>query len=106
MTDMSLPQEENPGDEASEYRRILLKEVSNHRLFARFTVITSLGLIGVGVAIADYFFAVLGYLLVVLGALRFLNSFYDLQREDKLQKELRRIEKTFESREALQNATI
>ncbi len=65
MTDMSQPQEENPGDEASEYRRILLNEVRNHRLFARFTVITSLGLIGVGVAIA------------------------------KLQKELRRIEKTF-----------
>ncbi len=100
MTDMSLPQAENPEDEASEYRRILLKEVSNHRLFARVTVITSFGLIGLGAALANYSLVTLGYLLVIVGVLRFLNTFYDLQREDKLKREMRRIEKTFGSREA------
>jgi hypothetical protein len=30
-----------------------------------------------------------------VGALRFLNTFYDMQREDKLQAELRRLDQQF-----------
>jgi len=87
-----------PSDsEAREYRKILEEEVSSHKLFSRLTFLTGLGLIVLGFTIGVYVISIatLGYLLVLVGTLRFLNSFYDLQRKDKLQVELDRLENQF-----------
>jgi hypothetical protein len=84
-------------EEAAEYRRVLVDEIANHKMFSRIAIATGFGLILLGVLIGIYLpsLATLGYLLVLVGALRFLNTFYDMQREDKLQVELRRLDQQF-----------
>jgi len=96
-----LAKEDHPGlidDEAGEYRKVLEKEVSSHKLFSKLTFLTGLGLIVLGFAIGAYVMSIatVGYLLVLVGTIRFLNSFYDLQRKDKLQVELDRLKHQFE----------
>src|SRR5438445_12285648 len=88
-------------DEAGEYRKVLEKEVSSHKLFSKLTFLTGLGFIVLGFAIGVYVMSIatLGYLLVLVGTIRFLNSFYDLQRKDKLQVELDRLKHQFERRQ-------
>jgi len=96
-----LAKEDHPveliDDQAGEYRKVLEKEVSSHKLFSKLTFLTGLGLIVLGFAIGAYVMstATLGYLLVLVGTIRFLNSFYDLQRKDKLQDELDRLKHQF-----------
>jgi hypothetical protein len=89
-------------DELGQYREIVEREIRNHRLFSRITLMTGAGLIGLGVLIAFYSpdLISLGYLLLFVGVLRFLNTFYDLQREDHLKKSVRRVEERFGRREA------
>ncbi len=84
-------------NEAREYRKVLEEEVSSHKLFSRLTLLTGLGLIALGFTISIYAISIttLGYLLVLVGTLRFLNSFFDLQRKDKLQVELDQLENQF-----------
>jgi hypothetical protein len=88
-------------DELAQYREIVEGEIRNHRLFSRVTLLTGAGLIGLGAVIATYSpdLISLGYLLLFVGVLRFLNTFYDLQREDHLKKSVRRIEERFGRRE-------
>jgi hypothetical protein len=71
-------------DELAQYREIVEGEIRNHRLFSRITLLTGAGLIVLGTLIAFYSpdLISLGYLLLFAGVLRFLNTFYDLQRED------------------------
>jgi hypothetical protein len=88
-------------DELAQYREIVAGEIRNHRLFSRITLLTGVGLIGLGIviAISSPDLSALGYLLLFVGFLRFLNTFYDLQREDRLKKSVRRIEERFGRRE-------
>ena len=67
--------------EAGEYRKVLEEEVSSHKMFSKLTFLTGLGLIVLGFAIGLYVMSIatLGYLLVLVGTIRFLNSFYDLR---------------------------
>ena len=89
-------------DELAQYREIVEGEIRNHRLFSRVTLLTGAGLIVLGALIAFYSpnLISLGYLLLFVGVLRFLNTFYDLQREDRLKKSVRRIEERFGRNEA------
>lgn len=84
-------------DELAQYREIVEGEIRNHRLFSRITLLTGAGLMGLGavIAINSPDLISLGYLLLFVGVLRFLNTFYDLQREDRLKKSVRRIEERF-----------
>jgi hypothetical protein len=88
-------------DELAQYREIVKVEIRSHRLFSRVTLLTGAGLMGLGAVIAVYSpdLIALGYLLLFVGALRFLNTFYDLQREDRLRRSVRRIEERFGKRE-------
>jgi len=77
---------------------ILEKEVRHHRLFSLIGIITGLGLLGLGLTLAYFlFYTSLGYLLILVGILRIANSLYDLQREDRLKGELKRLERKFGS---------
>ncbi len=84
-------------DEVTGYRKIITREISSHKLFSQITVLTGLGLIVLGGMIAflavDY--ATLGYLLLIVGVLRFLNTLYDLQREDILKRSLAALDEEF-----------
>src|SRR5712692_6339167 len=93
--DMSNPDSWKPlEDELTWYREVITREIQSHRLFSRITVLTGLGLVALGGAIAFYSadYATLGFLLLLVGALRFLNTFYDLQREDSLKRSLRALD--------------
>lgn len=85
-------------DEAGQYRMLLVGEIRNHKLFSRVTLATAAGLLSLGGGIAYYSpnYATLGYLLLIVGFLRFLNTFYDLQREDSLQRSLKYLDEKFE----------
>ncbi len=80
-------------EEVMEYRRVLEGEVHAHKRFSRITALTGVGLL-IGGLFATYFSS-LGWLLVLFGMLRVLNSIYDLQREDELHRKLGRIEGRF-----------
>ncbi len=81
-------------DEVNRYRELITREIQSHRLFSRITVVTGLGLVALGGTIAFYSadYATLGFLLLLVGVLRFLNTFYDLQREDSLKSSLRALD--------------
>ncbi len=88
-------------DELKEYRGIIVREIRSHRLFSRITLLTGVGLLVLGgtIAYSSLDFAPLGYLLLIAGGIRFLNTFYDLQREDSLKKSLKAVEQKFGKRE-------
>ena len=81
-------------DEKLEYRRALVDEVRSHRWFSRITLLRATGLMIGGMIIVNYY-PPLGWLLVIGGLLQVLNTIYDLQREDKLQKRLMDIQQKF-----------
>lgn len=72
---------------------VLEKEVASHRLFSRITLVTGVALILVGI-VATYYSS-LGWLLVLVGILRVLNTLYDLQRKDDLDQKLKQLDREF-----------
>ncbi len=83
-----------PEEQVLEYRKVLRAEVRSHRRFARIGITTGAGLLVLGIAIA-YLYAPLAWLLAIVGLLRIVNSTFDLQREDELQRILRRLDERF-----------
>lgn len=81
-------------DQVTKYRRVLEGEVASHRLFSRITLATGAGLVLAGVAIT-YYYASLGWLLVIVGILRVLNTLFDLQRKDDLDRKLKQLDREF-----------
>ncbi len=80
-------------DQIMRYRMVLEKEVASHRLFSRITLVTGVALILVGI-VATYYSS-LGWLLVLVGILRVLNTLYDLQRKDDLDQKLKQLDREF-----------
>ncbi len=81
-------------EEVLAYQGILVDEVRNHKQFSRITMLTGFGLLVLGVALLLYY-PPLGWLLLIFGVLRVLNSVYDFQREDELRRRLRLLEERF-----------
>jgi hypothetical protein len=81
-------------DQVIRYRRVLEREVASHRLFSRIALVTGAGLVLGGIA-ATYYYASLGWLLVIVGILRLLNTLYDLQRKDDLDRKLEQLDREF-----------
>lgn len=81
-------------EEVSEYRGILVKEIGSHRSYARSMLATGLGLLGLGIVLTFYF-SFLGYLLVIVGLIRSLNTYYDITRQDELRLSLKQLDRKF-----------
>ena len=81
-------------DQATRYRRVLEKEIASQRLLSRITLATGVGLILAGIATTYYYYP-LGWLLILVGILRALNTFYDLRRRDDLDLKLRQLDREF-----------
>ncbi len=81
-------------EELVAYREALRDEIRAHRNFFRVTILTGFGLLIGGILILNYY-TPLGWLLVLVGTIRGLNSLYDIQREDMLKKKLRELEERF-----------
>ena len=94
MSDKDVSSTGRLEQELGEYRQVLMKEVRTHRQFSRIAILTGCGLL-VGGVVTLYYYAPLGWLLVIVAVLRVLNSLYDLQREDELQRRLRQLEDRF-----------
>jgi hypothetical protein len=80
-------------DQIIRYRTVLEKEVATHRLFSRVTLVSGVALI-LGGIVATYY-SPLGWLLVFVGILRVLNTLYDLQRKDDLDRKLKQLDREF-----------
>jgi hypothetical protein len=76
------------------YNRILADEVRDHALYAKVLLGTGLGLTVSGFVVAQYY-PPLGYLLILVGILRTVNSIYDFQREDSVKKKMRLVKQEF-----------
>ncbi len=81
-------------DQIVRYRMVLEREVASHRLFSRITLVTGVALILGGIT-ASYYYPPLGWLLVIVGILRVLNTLYDLQRKDALDQKLKQLDREF-----------
>ncbi len=68
--------------------------MASHRLFSIITLVTGVAFI-LGGVVATYYFGSLGWLLVIVGIIRVLNTGYDLQRKDDLDQKLKQLDREF-----------
>ncbi len=74
-------------EEKLEYRKVLEDEVKNHRRLSRITFLRGILFLPGGAALT-YFYAPLGWLVIIGGMIQILNSAFEFQRKDKLQQRL------------------
>ena len=74
--------------------RILSDEVRDHALYAKVLLATGFGFLLGGLLLATLYPS-LGWLLVLVGILRTINSVYDFRRGDSLKRKMRLIRQEF-----------